>query len=86
MADAPRQLLINGELRGAAAGATFTTYDPTRGVELATVAKAGTDDVDAAVTVAGYGREQSLEALDLYTETKAVLQGTSPKPMNPFGI
>jgi aldehyde dehydrogenase (NAD+)/betaine-aldehyde dehydrogenase len=34
----------------------------------------------------GYGREQSLEALDLYTETKAVLQGTSPKAMNPFGI
>ncbi|HUF06892.1 MAG TPA: aldehyde dehydrogenase family protein [Candidatus Binatia bacterium] len=34
----------------------------------------------------GYGREQSLEALDLYTETKAVLQGTSPKPINPFGV
>ena len=34
----------------------------------------------------GYGREQSLEALDLYTETKAVLQGTSPKPANPFGV
>jgi len=34
----------------------------------------------------GYGREQSLEALDLYTETKAVLQGTSPKQINPFGI
>ena len=34
----------------------------------------------------GYGREQSVEALDLYTETNAVLQGTSPKPMNPFGI
>ncbi len=34
----------------------------------------------------GYGREQSLEALDLYTETKAVLQGTSPKPVNPFGV
>ena len=33
----------------------------------------------------GYGREQSLEALDLYTETKAVLVGTSPKPINPFG-
>jgi acyl-CoA reductase-like NAD-dependent aldehyde dehydrogenase len=33
----------------------------------------------------GYGREQSLEALDLYTETKAILQGTSPKPVNPFG-
>ncbi|MFN2417989.1 MAG: aldehyde dehydrogenase [Candidatus Limnocylindria bacterium] len=34
----------------------------------------------------GYGREQSLEALDLYTETKAILQGTSPKPANPFGV
>ena len=34
----------------------------------------------------GYGREQSIEALDLYTETKAVLQGTSPKPINPFGV
>ena len=34
----------------------------------------------------GYGREQSIEALDLYTETKAVLQGTSPKPVNPFGV
>jgi acyl-CoA reductase-like NAD-dependent aldehyde dehydrogenase len=33
----------------------------------------------------GYGREQSLEALDLYTETKAVLVGTSPKPINPLG-
>jgi aldehyde dehydrogenase (NAD+) len=34
----------------------------------------------------GYGREQSIEALDLYTETKAILQGTSPKPVNPLGI
>ena len=33
----------------------------------------------------GYGREQSLEALELYTEAKAVLVGTSPKPVNPFG-
>jgi aldehyde dehydrogenase (NAD+)/betaine-aldehyde dehydrogenase len=34
----------------------------------------------------GYGREQSLEALELYTETKAVLVGTSPKPINPLGV
>ena len=34
----------------------------------------------------GYGREQSIEALDLDTETKAILQGTSPKPVNPFRI
>ncbi len=33
----------------------------------------------------GYGREQSVEALDLYTETKAILVGTSAKPVNPFG-
>jgi aldehyde dehydrogenase (NAD+)/betaine-aldehyde dehydrogenase len=52
MTNAPTQLLIDGELRDAAAGATFTTYDPARGVELATVAKAGTDDVDAAVAAA----------------------------------
>lgn len=52
MPDGPTRLLINGELRDAAAGATFTIYDPARGVELATVAKAGSDDVDAAVTAA----------------------------------
>jgi acyl-CoA reductase-like NAD-dependent aldehyde dehydrogenase len=34
----------------------------------------------------GYGREQSIEALDLYTETKAILQGTSPKAANPLGV
>ncbi len=34
----------------------------------------------------GYGREQSMEALDLYTETKAILQNTSPKPVNPLGV
>ncbi len=34
----------------------------------------------------GYGREQSIEALDLYTETKAILQNTSPKPVNPLGV
>jgi len=34
----------------------------------------------------GYGREQSIDALDLYTETKAVLQNTSAKPINPLGI
>jgi len=34
----------------------------------------------------GYGREQSIEALDLYTETKAVLQNTSAKLINPLGI
>ena len=52
MIDAPTKLLINGELRDAAAGTTFATFDPAHGGELATVARAGTDDVDAAVTAA----------------------------------
>jgi len=52
MIDAPTKLLINGELRDAAAGGTFATFDPAHGGELATVAQAGTDDVDAAVTAA----------------------------------
>ncbi len=33
----------------------------------------------------GYGREQSLDALELYTETKAILVGTGSRPVNPFG-
>ena len=52
MTEASTQLLIDGELRDAAAGATFATFDPAHGGELATVAQAGTDDVDAAVTAA----------------------------------
>jgi acyl-CoA reductase-like NAD-dependent aldehyde dehydrogenase len=52
MTDAPTRLLIDGELRDAASGATFATYDPAHGGELATVAQAGTDDVDTAVTAA----------------------------------
>jgi len=41
MTDAPTQLLIDGELRDAASGRTFATFDPARGGELATVAQAG---------------------------------------------
>ena len=52
MTDAPTQLLIDGELRDAQAGATFPTYDPARGAEIASVSRAGTDDIDAAVRAA----------------------------------
>ncbi|HET7616819.1 MAG TPA: aldehyde dehydrogenase family protein [Bacillales bacterium] len=34
----------------------------------------------------GFGRELSVEALDLYTETKSVLSYIGPKPLNPFGL
>jgi len=52
MTDLHAQLLINGELRDAAGGATFATFDPARGIDLATVAQAGTNDVDAAMLAA----------------------------------
>ncbi|HEY6609440.1 MAG TPA: aldehyde dehydrogenase family protein [Candidatus Limnocylindria bacterium] len=52
MTDGPRQLLIDGELRDAASGATFPTFDPAHGGELATVARAGAVDVDTAVAAA----------------------------------
>ena len=34
----------------------------------------------------GFGRELSIETLELYLETKGVLVSTSPKPFNPFGL
>ena len=52
MTNPPTQLVIDGELRDAASGATFATFDPAHGGELATVAQGGTDDVDAAVAAA----------------------------------
>ena len=34
----------------------------------------------------GFGRELSIDTLELYLETKGVLFSTSPKPFNPFGL
>ncbi len=34
----------------------------------------------------GFGRELSMDALDLYTELKSVLIYTGEKPLNPFGV
>ena len=34
----------------------------------------------------GFGRELSLETLDLYLETKGVVVSTSPKPFKSFGL
>ena len=46
------QLIVAGERRDALAGATFTVTDPSTGQALTEVAKAGPEDVDAALTVA----------------------------------
>ena len=46
------QLLIGGELRDAADGATFTTWNPATGEQICQVAKAGAEDLDAALRAA----------------------------------
>jgi aldehyde dehydrogenase (NAD+)/betaine-aldehyde dehydrogenase len=77
--------------------ATVWTGDAARGHRLAQRIKAGMIGINTPFVAfpgvpfggfkeSGYGREQSLETLDLYTETKAILQGTSAKPVNPFGV
>ena len=52
------QLVIGGELRDAADGATFDVNEPSTGELLTTVAKAGNADVDAALAVATREFEQ----------------------------
>ena len=77
--------------------ATVWTGDAGRGHRLAQRIRSGMIGINTpfvafpgvpfgGVKESGYGREQSLETLDLYTESKAVLQGTSAKPINPFGV
>ena len=76
--------------------ATVWTGDSARGHRLAQRIRSGAVSINTPFVAfpgipfggfkeSGYGREQSLDALDLYTETKAILVGTSPKPINPFG-
>jgi acyl-CoA reductase-like NAD-dependent aldehyde dehydrogenase len=76
--------------------ATIWTGDSARGHRMAQRIRSGAVGINTPFVAfpgipfggfkeSGYGREQSLEALDLYTETKAVLVGTSAKAINPFG-
>src|SRR6266852_7219715 len=48
----PRQMLINGNWVDAVSGKTFSTYDPSTGEVLATVAEGDTADIDLAVKAA----------------------------------
>ena len=77
--------------------ATVWTADGARGHRVAQKIRAGAVGINTPFVAfpgvpfggfkeSGYGREQSLDALDLYTEPKAILQGTSSKPVNPLGI
>jgi acyl-CoA reductase-like NAD-dependent aldehyde dehydrogenase len=77
--------------------ATVWTGDPARGHRVASRIKAGTVGINMPYTAfpgipfggykqSGFGRELGLETLELYLETKSVLVGTGPKPINPFGL
>ncbi len=76
--------------------ATVWTGDAARGLRVAGRVRAGTVGINQPFAAfpgvpfggfkdSGYGREMSVDALDLYTETKAVLVSTAAKPLNPFG-
>ena len=77
--------------------ATVWTGDPARGLRVAGQIKSGTVGINHPYAAfpgvpfggykeSGYGRELSIDALDLYTETKSVLVSTAAKPLNPFGV
>jgi acyl-CoA reductase-like NAD-dependent aldehyde dehydrogenase len=77
--------------------ATVWTGDPARGHRVASKIKSGTVGINMPYTAfpgvpfggfkqSGFGRELSIEALDLYLETKSVVTYTGTRPTNPFGL
>ena len=77
--------------------ATVWTGDPARGHRLARRIKSGTFTINlpygafpgipfGGYKQSGFGREQALETLQMYLETKAVLLSTGARPTNPWGL
>jgi acyl-CoA reductase-like NAD-dependent aldehyde dehydrogenase len=77
--------------------ATVWTGDPARGHRLARRITSGTVTINlpygafpgipfGGYKQSGFGREQALETLQLYLETKAVLLSTGARPSNPWGL
>jgi acyl-CoA reductase-like NAD-dependent aldehyde dehydrogenase len=77
--------------------ATVWTGDPSRAHRVAARIKSGMVGINMPFTAfpgipfggykqSGFGRELSIDTLELYLETKGVLVSTSPKPFNPFGL
>jgi len=77
--------------------ATIWTRDSARAHRVAAKLQAGIVTINTAFTAfpgtpfggykqTGFGRELSLETLDLYTQTKSILLYTGEKPISPFGI
>jgi acyl-CoA reductase-like NAD-dependent aldehyde dehydrogenase len=77
--------------------ATVWTQDPGRGHRLARQIKSGVIGINLPNTAfpglpfggykqSGFGREGSLETIEMYLETKAVYASTGAKPVNPWGL
>jgi acyl-CoA reductase-like NAD-dependent aldehyde dehydrogenase len=77
--------------------ASVWTRDPARGHRLARRIQSGTIGINVPYSAfpgipfggykqSGFGREQALEALDMYLETKSVLVGTGARPVNPWAL
>jgi acyl-CoA reductase-like NAD-dependent aldehyde dehydrogenase len=77
--------------------ATVWTQDPGRGHRLARQIKSGTFTINlpygafpgipfGGYKQSGFGREQGLETLQMYLETKAVLLSTGARQSNPWGL
>jgi acyl-CoA reductase-like NAD-dependent aldehyde dehydrogenase len=77
--------------------ATVWTGDPARGHRVAKAIKSGMVGINMPFTAfpgipfggykqSGFGRELSIDTLELYLETKGVLFSTGSKPFNPFGL
>jgi acyl-CoA reductase-like NAD-dependent aldehyde dehydrogenase len=77
--------------------ATMWTRDVGRAVRVAGAIKSGVVTINTPYTAfpglpfggykqSGYGRELSMDTLNLYTELKSVLIYTGEKPVNPFGL
>jgi acyl-CoA reductase-like NAD-dependent aldehyde dehydrogenase len=95
-ADEAEAIRIANDVRYGLA-ATVWTGDPARGHRVAQRIRSGTVGINTPFAAfpgvpfggfkeSGYGREMSVDAMDLYTETKAVLVGIGAKPINPFGV
>jgi acyl-CoA reductase-like NAD-dependent aldehyde dehydrogenase len=77
--------------------ATVWTKDPARGHRLARQIKSGVIGINLPNTAfpglpfggykqSGFGREGSLETIEMYLETKAVFTSTGAKPVNPWAL
>ncbi len=88
-------LVIDGQRTEAASGRSYPSIDPYLGAPWATAADGGAADVDRVVGpdvpfggfgVSGLGRENGIEAVHEYTQTKAIWVELSGGTRDPFTL